>query len=194
MAKRYIRLNWQNKPSTATPVSAANLNKMDKGIDDLDNAIEEIYAKRVNNTITTNNDTFLAGPVGKNLQDQITTINNNLAVKTINLLPLITVENPDYTVSSAMATIFGKLMSVSIILTKDGAFTSSEPVGITLPVGYRPAKEERQPCMLHTGTTAGWGYTATGLCYVATSGGVFVRDYTSSNSHHAIIKLDFITG
>ena len=82
MAKRYARLNWQNRPNVATPLSAANLNKMDKGIDDCDNAIEEIYAKRVNNVVTTNTDTFLAGPVGKTLQDQITTINNNL----VNLL------------------------------------------------------------------------------------------------------------
>ena len=79
MAKRYARLNWQNKPSVATPINATNLNKMDKGIDDCDNAIEEIYAKRVNNVVTTNTDTFLAGPVGKLLQDQITTINNDLA-------------------------------------------------------------------------------------------------------------------
>ena len=42
MAKRYIRINFQNSPSTATPLSATNLNKMDKGIDDLDNAIEAI--------------------------------------------------------------------------------------------------------------------------------------------------------
>ena len=78
MAKRYIRINWQNRPSVATPLSAANLNKMDKGIDDIDNAIEEIYNKRVNNVVTTNPDTFLAGPVGKTLQDQITELNNNL--------------------------------------------------------------------------------------------------------------------
>lgn len=42
MAKRYARVNWQNSPSTTTPLNADNLNKMDKGIDDLDNAIEEL--------------------------------------------------------------------------------------------------------------------------------------------------------
>lgn len=42
MAKRYTRINYQDSPSTATPLSAANLNKMDKGIDDLDNAIEAL--------------------------------------------------------------------------------------------------------------------------------------------------------
>ena len=40
MAKRYARLNWQNAPSVATPINAVNLNILDKGIDDLDNAIE----------------------------------------------------------------------------------------------------------------------------------------------------------
>ena len=77
MAKRYARLNWQNTPSVATPMNATNLNKMDKGIDDCDNAIEEIYSKRVNNVVTTNEDTFLAGPVGKVLQDQVTELNKN---------------------------------------------------------------------------------------------------------------------
>jgi hypothetical protein len=42
MAKRYIRINFQNSPSTVTPLNATNLNKIDKGIDDLDNAIEAI--------------------------------------------------------------------------------------------------------------------------------------------------------
>lgn len=42
MAKRYARVNWQDYPSVATPRNAANLNKMDKGIDDCDNAIEAI--------------------------------------------------------------------------------------------------------------------------------------------------------
>ena len=89
MAKRYIRINWQNRPNVATPISATNLNKMDKGIDDIDNAIEEIYNKRVSNVVTTNPDTFLAGPVGKTLQDQITTLNNNLAKVKENYEPVI---------------------------------------------------------------------------------------------------------
>ena len=78
MAKRYIKIGWENKPSVKTPVNMANLGRMDKGIDDCDNAIEEIYAKRVNNVVTTNEDTFLAGPVGKVLQDQVTELNKNL--------------------------------------------------------------------------------------------------------------------
>lgn len=84
MAKRYIRVNWQNKPSTSTPMSATNFNKMDKGIDDLDNAIEDIYGNKIdkaniaNNLVTTTTGLVLDASQGKNLQDQVTTINNNL--------------------------------------------------------------------------------------------------------------------
>ena len=35
----YTRVNWENLPSTNTPVNATNLNKMDKGIKDLDTKI-----------------------------------------------------------------------------------------------------------------------------------------------------------
>ncbi len=42
MAKRYARINWQNAPSTATPRNAANLNIMDKGINDIDDAVETL--------------------------------------------------------------------------------------------------------------------------------------------------------
>ena len=35
----YTRVNWQNKPSTATPINATNLNTMDAGIAALDTAI-----------------------------------------------------------------------------------------------------------------------------------------------------------
>ena len=50
MAKRYARLNWN---STSTYVSASNLNVMDKGIDDCDNAIEVLNdgLKAVNNNL-----------------------------------------------------------------------------------------------------------------------------------------------
>lgn len=62
MAKRYARLNWN---STTTYVSAENLNIMDKGVDDCDNAIEVLSGK--------------VGTVGNtDLQTQINNVNNNL--------------------------------------------------------------------------------------------------------------------
>lgn len=45
MGKLYERVNWEDKPSTKTPTSAANFNKMDKGIDDLDNKLVEQEAE-----------------------------------------------------------------------------------------------------------------------------------------------------
>jgi hypothetical protein len=85
--KRYIRLNFQNSPSTATPLNAVNLNKMDKGIDDCDNAIEDLYSVKfdkasiANNLITTASGLALDARQGKVLQDQITAQNDNLALK-----------------------------------------------------------------------------------------------------------------
>ena len=43
--KKYARVNWQDAPSTNTPRNALFLNKMDKGIDDLDNAIEDVQGQ-----------------------------------------------------------------------------------------------------------------------------------------------------
>ena len=37
----YTRVNWQNSPSHATPLSAENLNVMDEGIYDLDATVTE---------------------------------------------------------------------------------------------------------------------------------------------------------
>lgn len=42
MAKIYNRINWQNSPSTSTPLNAANLNKMDKGIDEIDTKLDNL--------------------------------------------------------------------------------------------------------------------------------------------------------
>ena len=41
MDKLYQRINYENSPSKKTPLSEANLNKMDKALDDLDNRIIE---------------------------------------------------------------------------------------------------------------------------------------------------------
>ncbi len=85
MAKRYIRINWQDKPSTATPLSAAFLNKMDKGIDDIDNAVETLDTNKINNSniannlVTTAEGLVLDARQGKVLDDKVTAINSNLA-------------------------------------------------------------------------------------------------------------------
>lgn len=42
MNKAYTRINFQNAPSTATPLNATNLNKIDKAINDIDNRVIEL--------------------------------------------------------------------------------------------------------------------------------------------------------
>lgn len=41
----YERVNWENSPSTATPLNATNLNKMDAGIANLDEGVAALNAK-----------------------------------------------------------------------------------------------------------------------------------------------------
>lgn len=45
MEKFYNRINWQNKPSLATPLGATNLNKMDSALEELDNRTLELNKK-----------------------------------------------------------------------------------------------------------------------------------------------------
>ena len=38
----YTRVNWEDRPSTNTPINATNLNKMDKGIKDLEDSLATV--------------------------------------------------------------------------------------------------------------------------------------------------------
>ena len=46
--KQYNRINWQNRPSTATALGATNLNKIDVFCDTVDNALIEMEAAKLN--------------------------------------------------------------------------------------------------------------------------------------------------
>ena len=52
----YTRVNWQNSPNTATPLSAENLNKMDAGIkqnaDDIKQLQQHTYDAELDSTST----------------------------------------------------------------------------------------------------------------------------------------------
>lgn len=80
--KTYTRVNFQNYPSTSTPLNATNLNKMDKGIDDLDdevvtvkNAIENMNFDA--DAISYNN--TQSGLQATDVQGAVDEINDNLA-------------------------------------------------------------------------------------------------------------------
>lgn len=74
MAKRYARVNFQNRPSVATPLSADILNRVDKGVDDCDNAIESLTGT-VNGLVTT-----VAGKIDKTSIAATDTVNDTTKV------------------------------------------------------------------------------------------------------------------
>ena len=47
MNKAYVRINWENYPSDATPLNESNLNKIDAAMDELDNRIIEQETKKL---------------------------------------------------------------------------------------------------------------------------------------------------
>lgn len=131
MAKRYARLNWQNKPSVATPINATNLNKMDKGIDDIDTALNNlensIVGQIVNDPTKINN-----AAVNYSLKQSIDAINNNLAYNVIRLNTLTHYEG--------YSSIFdGYLMKFNgIVVLQLATNATASGVAFTLPEGYRP--------------------------------------------------------
>lgn len=46
--KKYSRINWRNRPSTATALGATNLNRMDVFLNEVDNALIEFEANKLN--------------------------------------------------------------------------------------------------------------------------------------------------
>ena len=46
MNKAYKRINWENRPSTATPMNETNMNKMDYALDVVDTRVVELYNQK----------------------------------------------------------------------------------------------------------------------------------------------------
>ena len=51
MNKIYSRINWENFPSENTALNEANLNRMDLGLDSLDNRVIEMDSTKVNKEV-----------------------------------------------------------------------------------------------------------------------------------------------
>ena len=51
MQKVYTRIVWENFPSEKTALNERNLNKMDRGLDDLDNRVVEMDSTKVNKEV-----------------------------------------------------------------------------------------------------------------------------------------------
>jgi hypothetical protein len=71
----YTRVNWEDTPSTNTPISGANLNIMDKGISDCATEITNRQPKTDNNLNTTAK--TIAGAINE-LDSDITGLNTSL--------------------------------------------------------------------------------------------------------------------
>lgn len=54
MNKLYSRINWENFPSEKTALNEQNLNRMDLGLDNLDNRVIEMDATKVNKEVANN--------------------------------------------------------------------------------------------------------------------------------------------
>ena len=50
MQKAYSRINWENYPSTETPVNETNLNRIDEGLNTVDNRVVEFDLTKANQT------------------------------------------------------------------------------------------------------------------------------------------------
>ena len=96
MAYRYNRINWQNKPNVATPISAENLNKMDRGIKDCDDAIGDLAL------LNTTNKTDLVAAVNE--------LNNNLAK-----MPFTCTAISGYTIVSSNCFVQNKIAYIKFV-------------------------------------------------------------------------------
>lgn len=79
--KKYTRINFQNYPSTSTPLNATNLNKMDKGIDDLDDEVVTVKNAIENMSFDADSisyDNTSSGLQATDVQDAVDEINDNL--------------------------------------------------------------------------------------------------------------------
>jgi len=79
--KTYTRVNFQNYPSTSTPLNATNLNKMDKGIDDLDDEVVTVKNAIENMSFDADSisyDNTSSGLQATDVQGAVDEINDNL--------------------------------------------------------------------------------------------------------------------
>lgn len=77
MSIGYERINWENEPSTKTPLDADNLNKMDKAIKDLD-SVMDAQTQRLNALIDDNKSTATNTYSSSKIEDKFNEFNSNL--------------------------------------------------------------------------------------------------------------------
>lgn len=134
MAKKYARLNWQNAPSVATPINSTNLNKMDKGIDDIDTDLDNLKASIVGQIV--NDPTKINNAaVTYSLAQQVSAINDNLTYKrlTLTLADGVTI-NAVYSVSYQFGNI--AIIHIRSITIPAGTPTNTILISFDLPRNF----------------------------------------------------------
>lgn len=114
-------------------ISSDDFIALQNALASIDNKID--WSKVVNNTVTASSGFILDGRVGKTLQDQITTINDNLAVKTISLTaqPALTTQ------ARTRAYASGKTVTISGFINNTG--TSQAAIYLIDDPAYHPSDE-----------------------------------------------------
>lgn len=151
MAKRYIRLNWQNAPSVATPINAANLNKMDKGIDDIDTALNNlensIVGQIVDDPTKINN-----AAVIYSLSNQVDTINNNLG----NTNVITAFNNTSYATNASRSNYSVNKKQVVLTLQIVGSFSATTGEVLLHTLDLVPRSLACAPLMDSNGVVIGY--------------------------------------
>lgn len=75
MAKRYIKIGFEDRPSTKSPIDSKNLNLMDDAIDELDSWRDGLIVDNLASVLTNK---ALSANQGKLLNDKVTTLNESL--------------------------------------------------------------------------------------------------------------------
>lgn len=129
----YIKTNWEDTPSTSTPLSASNLNKMEQGIYDAHEKVNSI----------------LEVPIMMNLSDQVTALTTGVNKVTCRM-PFackLTAKLPKASINT---------VSSSGIVTVDINKSGTSILGnkLTIDVGEKTSKDAAVPCSLvNTPTT-----------------------------------------
>ena len=121
MAYRYNRINWQNKPNVATPISAENLNKMDKGIDDNDKAIGDLAQ------LNTSNKSSLVSAVNE-LNDNLDNLSDKLGRVNQIIAHMTNADNEEISFSVGASTLF-------LITAANSAYTAQASGAVYLARG-----------------------------------------------------------
>ena len=133
MQKAYVRINWENDPSDATALNAANLNRMDAAIDEIDNRVIELDTTKLNvenannlvKNITLDNETGVF---------TITKYNNSIVTLTTNLAKIPLTWSYDYNTQEILFTQSdGTVARISLkSLIQNNEFVDSEKIAFII--------------------------------------------------------------